>query len=206
MKNIFIISHPEFQEREENLINAILEIPEIVFHLRKPGLPEQETRDILRKINPGFLPRVALHFHQEVLSPEFDLVRVHFPVEKRKITGKVDLELMAERGLIRSTSVHFDAEIPACAADYDFVFYGPVWNSISKPGYYGKIPDVNHFDMSVRKKLVGIGGVVPEKFELLAELGFLNAGISGWIWSEPEKIEAKKKILVSSWHKHGLLS
>ena len=166
-------------------------------HIRKPDFTAEELREYLKALDPRFLPYIAIHSHQEIVSPELELRRVHFPEAKRLRTAPVEFELMREKGFFLSTSVHHFGELKKCAKYFHRIFLGPVFNSISKKGYRGRtFPILN---LQREAEIIGIGGVKNSNVSNLHELGYDGAAFLGWIWENPAEAVNRFKSVIAKW-------
>jgi len=150
-----------------------------VLHIRKPDNDPAAFRQLMTEIEPVFYDRIVIHQHHE-LATTFSLIRLHYPEKKRPSAGA--LGAMKEAGYILSTSIHELDALQDCAA-YDYVFYGPVFNSISKPGYESVL--AADFMLPVRNggpQLIAIGGITLSKLKILKDMNFDGAALLGAVW------------------------
>lgn len=72
-------------------------------------------------------------------------------------------------------------------------FLSPIYGSISKPGYEAAFPDADALASALagaRYPVLALGGVTPDKFEELRELGFAGAALLGAVWQAPDPVAA----------------
>lgn len=97
-----------------------------------------------------------------------------------------------------STSFHALQDLGVCRGELDYVLLSPIYASISKPGYGGSgaaaaFPDADGLASALagsRYPVLALGGVTPERFPELAELGFAGAALLGSIWSADDPLAA----------------
>ena len=97
-----------------------------------------------------------------------------------------------------STSFHALQDLGVCRGELDYVLLSPIYASISKPGYGGRgaaaaFPDSDSLASALagsRYSVLALGGVTPERFPELAELGFAGAALLGSIWSADDPLAA----------------
>lgn len=85
-----------------------------------------------------------------------------------------------------------------CRGELDYVFLSPIFPSISKAGYGGTgaaaaFPDADRLASALagsRYPVLALGGVTPERFPELAELGFAGAALLGGIWGADYPLQA----------------
>ena len=111
----------------------------------------------------------------------FKINRIHFPEALRIKLKEEELENIKSKGFTLSTSIHDLSELNALSKAFDYTFYGPVFESISKPGYKPKTKEIilpNNKEI----KIIAIGGVTPDKISELEKLNFDGAAFLGAIW------------------------
>lgn len=179
---LIVISKPSFFEGEAKLINQLFESGMARFHLRKEGAEKHEYEQLLGNINPEYLERVALHqFHE--LAVDFGIRRLHFPEAQRE-RGQ-HLLLPNPEGFTLSTSIHKTDQL-ADLENFKYTFYGPVFHSISKKDYPSVVPESFKLRNPTGVKVIALGGVTPEKIDLVRQMGFDGAAILGLLWTVPE--------------------
>ena len=181
---LIVISNPDTVAHEARLINQLFEAGLTRFHLRKPEWDEQQLVDLLRQIHQAFYPYIALHQHH-LIAMDFDIKRLHY-TEKHRLATELDkLAHQKEGGYVLSTSIHDVAELNSLAP-FDYTFFGPVFNSISKPGYQSRLTEgfrINQNDF--QPKIIALGGVEAANLGKLKAMNFDGAAVLGTIWNNP---------------------
>src|SRR5690606_33509474 len=138
-----------------------------LFHLRKPGLSLRFFADLIRGLDPAFRHRVVLHqFHE--YGPEWGINNLHFSELKRssylkdKAVGQ-EPEHTTRTGCL-STSIHA-LEKAAELERFNYSFFGPVFDSLSKPLYPGILPKNFRLPAQMQGKLVALGGISLENID-----------------------------------------
>lgn len=179
---LIVISKPSFFEGEAELINQLFESGMERFHLRKEGAEKHKYEQLLGNIHPEYLERVALHqFHE--LAADFGIQRLHFPEAQRKSGQHLLLRLSETANL--STSIHHTNQLTDLE-NFKYTFYGPVFPSISKKDYPSVVPDGFKLRNPGGVKVIALGGITPEKIDLVRQMGFDGAAILGLLWNTPE--------------------
>ncbi|HXB03124.1 MAG TPA: thiamine phosphate synthase [Opitutaceae bacterium] len=145
MKLVFI--SPEHDEpREIAVLGALFAAGLERYHVRKPHWSAAQLETWLRALPADWRPRLVLHSHHELVE-KFNLGGRHWRDEK---VGRVipnpplqPLDMQGKRRVtdnapylpITSRSCHDLATLRAAFGHYDSVFFGPIFPSISKPGY-----------------------------------------------------------------------
>lgn len=183
---LIVISGTEDIADEAAIINDLFQAGLLRLHLRKPGSTLQQVRVLLDGIDAAFYNRIALHQHHGLAS-EYGITRQHYPEHMRVQTMSDELIGQRAKGYTLSTSVH-DLQAIASLAGFDYAFLGPVFNSLSKPGYNSTLQfgfSLNKQD--VKPEIIAIGGIEPQKISTIKAMGFDGIAVLGTIWGQPEK-------------------
>jgi len=181
---LIVISHPDTVAREAQLINQLFEAGLTCFHLRRPDWDEKRLIDLLRQIDQSFYPYIALHQYHNI-AIDFNIKRLHYTEKHRLATEQDQLILQKEGGFVLSTSIHDITDLSSLTP-FDYTFFGPVFNSISKPGYQSKLTKGFHIDRNTAQpKVIALGGVEHMNLDKLKHMGFDGAAVLGTIWNDP---------------------
>ncbi len=198
-----VLSNPTPIGDEAAILNSLFEEGMELFHLRKPNAGIEEIRRLVEKIKPQYRTRIALHQHHE-LATELGIHRLHFTEEKRNVTDEKRFIELKEKEYVVSTSIHAIKEYKKLSSSFDYVFFGPVFDSISKQGYTSTI--TSDFVFPIEKalpKVIAIGGVDVETLAHIKKMNFSGAAVLGTIWQHPEKSIAQFKIVQKAWKQLG---
>lgn len=189
---LFVIAHPTILKDETLLVNQLFDAGLPVFHLRKPTADEAIHRKFLDGILSEYHNRVALH-HFHALANDYNIKRLHHTESFRKSSTVGDFS----QPYTYSTSIHRLAEIDRIS-QYHYSFFGPVFNSLSKPGYMGITDNGFSVTQSKTTKLIALGGIGLNNMDQVKAMGFDGIALLGSIWNEPaqaiinfKKIQAK---------------
>ncbi|MDW7694249.1 thiamine phosphate synthase [Flammeovirgaceae bacterium SG7u.111] len=166
-------------EKEGAQIKEILEMGAAVLHVRKPGISKEEMYAWLQQFQPEHLAQMVLHQHQE-LADEFVVKGVHLPEYTRNsLAGSLEeyMDKYQGRGFTVSTSFH-EIETLKSFSNFDYCFLSPIFSSISKSNYEGRHFEVKGF----AQKIIALGGITPDKFSLIKEMGFAGGAVLGAVW------------------------
>ncbi len=189
---IVVLSDPENGRHECEQVNQLFEAGLQRFHVRKPEFSELEMRNYLKSIDPDYYPLLVMHqFHE--LAADFQIQGLHFPVNLRKRTHETQLKKLKKEGFWLSTSIHDLLEINAVELEFDAAFISPVFDSISKPGYFGKSFDSKIIKQKKAIELIALGGVAPENCKEAFEMGYDGVALLGAIWNSLSPTETFKK-------------
>jgi thiamine-phosphate pyrophosphorylase len=184
---LIVISSPAPIPDEARRINQLFDAGLEIFHLRKPTYRESLVFELIRDIEPEHHQKIALHQHHD-LAAAFGINRLHFPEKNRNLVEESELQDLKTAGFRLSTSVHSLetlGQLPSC---FRYAFFGPVFNSISKPGYAATIPvDFCLTEEDKTVPVIALGGIDESNIALIREMNFDGAALLGTIWTVPEK-------------------
>jgi thiamine-phosphate pyrophosphorylase len=125
-----------------------------------------------------YLSRVSLGDHFE-LADEFLVGGVHLSGRQKNYQGKRELRL--------SKSCHSFEELRQ-TSNFDYVFFSPVFNSISKRGYNAAFSEAELLEASasglINEKVIALGGIDENTLPLLAPYSFGGAAVLGTVWTD----------------------
>jgi thiamine-phosphate pyrophosphorylase len=182
---LFAISHPEFIPNEAERINALFRDGLMRLHLRKPHCNIADLSRLIGEIEPAYYSKIALHSHHE-FAAEFGITRLHFPEKLRQETPEFMLENLRNAGFKLSTSIHDIGALNELSKAFDYTFFGPVFNSISKQGYQRVVEDDFYLkEEQKRLKVIAIGGIDHSNLNKIQQMNFDGAAMLGAIWHFP---------------------
>lgn len=181
---LVVISHPDKVKNEADIINHLFMNGLNKIHLRKPDWSLEQTISLIKQIEPAYRTRIALH-QQHTIAIDLDIKHLHFKEKDRRGICREILDFLRESDMILSTSIHDLTEISSLKC-FDYCFYGPVFNSISKVNYQGKLSDNFNLPLNKGAHLYAIGGICKENIHQVKNLGFDGVGVLGTIWEKPE--------------------
>jgi len=183
---LVVISKEDFFSDEADYINRLFEEGMTSFHLRKPNASIQEIQSLLSSIDSNFLKNISLHQYHS-LAPDYGIKRLHFTEANRLNTSREQLDLLRKSGYTLSTSVHSMENLQDFTGLFDYIFYSPVFDSISKSGYKSNLPanfKVNDEYQSIQT--IALGGINSLNIKLVKEMKFNGAAVLGSLWQNPE--------------------
>lgn len=185
-----VISDPFYFNDEARLINQLFEAGMPYFHLRKPGTGKDHCANLISGIDPCYHERIALHQCHEMVENFPLITRLHYPEKYRKENDSYN------RNYTRSTSIHSLKDLNKLT-DFDYTFFGPVFNSLSKPGYSGLTStELQLPSSSNRIKIIALGGIEENKIEKVKRMGFDGLAVLGSIWCNKKQVLSNFKKLI----------
>jgi thiamine-phosphate pyrophosphorylase len=181
---LIVISNPIAGINEAELINGLFRAGLKYFHLRKPKSDRQAQRDLLLEIDPEFWDRIALHQYHD-MADEFGIKRLHYTESARQLPSCGTMLKQIADGYRLSTSIHDMISIPEIE-HFHYVFYGPVFNSISKAGYQSVVPEDFILEKNgYKNNVIALGGVQSSNLRQIRSMGFDGAAVLGTLWNQP---------------------
>ncbi|MCM1483124.1 MAG: thiamine phosphate synthase [Muribaculaceae bacterium] len=160
-------------ENEVDAIIAILDHGWDRIHLRHPDADENSIRNIIERIPGSFHPRIKLHSHFH-LACEYGLGGIHLNARNPDMPAGYNGAWSCSCHNISDISHHTEAE---------YATLSPIFDSISKSGYNAAFTP-NELD-GIRQisspRVIALGGITPEKAELVAQYGFAGYAVLGYM-------------------------
>jgi thiamine-phosphate pyrophosphorylase len=174
---ILVITPPQPIGQEVETIHEFFRMGLEILHLRKPGYSSKDMEKMLQKIESRYHDRIMLHGNHE-LSRRYQLRGLHFPARIRH-------ESSNQLPLCQSSSCHSINELEACGSHFEYLLVSPVFDSISKEGYYAGInlEELEEYICRNTRQVVGLGGITPETLRQLPK-DCWGAAALGYVWSQ----------------------
>jgi len=200
---LVVITNPTAVADEAIIINALFDEGLEILHVRKPGVAIDEMSALIEQIKPQYLHQVALHQHHEIAG-DLGINRLHFTEVKRKKVSEEKLMQLKRENNMLSTSIHQTEEYQNLSPYFDYSFYGPVFDSISKQGYISTNPDDFIFPVQLnRPRVIAIGGIDSTNIQKAVNMQFYGVAALGTIWQKPDQSIQQFKALQKAWKQTG---
>lgn len=193
MFSIIIITPEINHPHEIQILHALVRAHNITIHVRKPDFTEKEYRLYLSDC-ASILSHMVLHEHHS-LAKEFSVKGIHLKERDRKSATQIDNDVK-----VISTSFHIIADVKNISHAFEYVFYSPLFKSISKENYGSNttreqlILTATELKKFTSIPVIGLGGINEENIVLVKECGFDGAALLGAVWESEEPIEAFDQI------------
>lgn len=186
---MIVITNPVPVANEIDTIHSLFENGLELLHIRKPDYSEEEMNAFLSKIKSKFRQQLVLHSHHPLASV-FGIHRIHF-TEKARNEAAESLKKWKEKQCILSTSIHQILDFEELSGVFDYAFFGPVFESISKPDYLSNLDFRQELIQRKNNKtaLIALGGITSEKIKAVLDYGFDDVALLGNIWNSNNPIE-----------------
>ncbi len=202
---LVVISPEQTDLREAAALAGLFRAGLDRYHIRKPDWSREELASWLRTLPESFRPHLVLHQHHDLVA-ELGLGGSHW----RDDSGASRLLDPAARppgapagAGYTSRSCHDLDSLRAALGRYDAVLFGPIFPSISKPGY-GPRPGFDAEMLSGflrerkaavrRTSVLGLGGVAVEHLPQVAAMGFDGVAVLGAVWQTGDPVRAFREL------------
>ncbi|WP_319287600.1 thiamine phosphate synthase [Desulfosarcina sp.] len=188
---LIIISPPEDNPDEPEVVCWVLHQSSATVYLRKPGQTDRQIADYLKQVPVSYHPRIMVHGHPRLLD-HFDLMGIHFTEKERTHNLQRLRQLrLAQPGCRLSSAFHRITDIPEYDGLFDYILLSPIFDSISKPGYRSAFDhsDLRPFLSWTEHTVIALGGLDAQRAVTAASLGFKGIAVLGAVWQAvpPEK-------------------
>ncbi|NJX13974.1 thiamine phosphate synthase [Tamlana crocina] len=182
---VVLIAPEQDIKNEIFILNQLFEVGLEYFHLRKPRKDYHFYRNYLNQIDKKYHSKIVVHQHHELIN-DYNLKGIHFQEAQRRELSLDTLQTIRnEQNISMSSSFHSTEELIACEFHFDYHLLSPVFSSISKQGYKGRGFEVN----SVKKTVIGMGGVTTKNLSEFTKLGYQGVGVLGGIWQSETPVQ-----------------
>lgn len=176
---LILISNPTSLAEEATLIKQLFDEGLDLFHIRRPHDSEQNVVKLIEALDSRYHPKISLHQHHH-LADQYAIKKLHFGEHHRREQGHHMPQLLKDKGYRLSTSVHNIEDFERLNPSFHYSFLGPVFDSISKPGYTasleGTIPGIR-----TSTRAIAIGGIEAANVHRLRG-HFDGVALLGTIW------------------------
>lgn len=181
---VIAITSPLATNNEAEKIAEILYSGKADFvHIRKPGAEEKLVEALINRIPESLHCCLKLHDHYP-LAKRLGCSGIQLNSRNSLPASQIQEFKISDKDFTISKSMHSLKELENARA-FDYVTLSPIFPSISKAGY------CSNFDFKELQKwllkndnVFALGGVTPDKFSLLKEMGFAGAAMLGYFWQE----------------------
>ena len=187
---MIVITNPIAKPNEIDTIHTLFENGLELLHIRKPDFSAAEMKTFVSKIKKAFKHRLVLH-SQHQLASEFGIYRIHFTEKTRVEIAEESLKNWKKNRYTLSTSIHQMSDFERLSSVFDYAFFGPIFNSISKPNYTSKLDFKKELEQRENNTiaLIALGGITAQNIKTALAFGFDDVALLGTIWNSNNPIE-----------------
>jgi thiamine-phosphate pyrophosphorylase len=183
--DIVVISPENADSREVGAMEGFFAAGLVRYHLRKPSWTSDALESWLVDLPRAWRHRIVLHQHRAL-------------VEKLGLGGAHDRDNEAvPAGRRFSRSCHDIDSLRRSLRDYQSIFLGPVFPSITKQGYrpppdfpWTELKSMLGTRTAADGRVLAVGGVTAGGLGRCRDLGFDGAAVLGAVWSEQDPVAA----------------
>lgn len=174
-------------ENEAKIVNWMFDNGLYQYHLRKNNPRKSDYIAFLDQIDKVFLDRIVIHDYFELVE-SYSIKGIHLNTQKRKEAYTIEHAKSYAYNLSMklSTSCHSKEEYELLRNEFDQLWVGPVFESISKKGY---APSIHWKVKDKNTRMVAVGGVCPANLTQLCQRGFDKAAVLGYLWNDMKHLK-----------------
>jgi thiamine-phosphate pyrophosphorylase len=181
-------------ENEHQIIERMFRHGLRYLHVRKPKYTKEKMKKYLEGFSEEYLEKIIVHSHHS-LALSMNLKGIHLTEKHREnsfgVWKKFRLYKLVKPRLQITTSFHKLHDINHSNEKYDYIFFSPVFKSISKEDYdpaytLGTIYDTLHH---TKENVVALGGVTDENIATCYETRFWGVALSGYLWQAEDPVK-----------------
>jgi len=176
---LILMTPPSYFVEEDKIITSLSEEGLDILHLRKPNTAPMYAERLLTLIPEQYHKRIVVHGHF-YLKDEYKLKGIHLSERNPNIPGNY-------KGHI-SRSCHTLEELKANKKGYDYLFFNPIFDDISKLSYQGNYTPEEirkaHKAGIIDKKVIALGRIDADNIKQVKDYGFGGAAVQGGIWDK----------------------
>jgi thiamine-phosphate pyrophosphorylase len=196
---LFIFTQSENFKDEEKYISQLLELGASGIYLRKNNYSAEYIFNIFKKVDRKFHQKIIIpfSFYDENNLKEFNSI-IHFKEKERTSANFCKVPVDA----VLSTSIHDLSEWKILSDKFKYVFYSPVFESISKLNYKPKV-SLEKLSVQIKKyrstqkklpQLIALGGINESNILQIKDADFDGAALLGSIWKSDNPLNVFEKI------------
>lgn len=193
MFNIVVITPEINHPLEAQILSALVLDHDCIIHIRKPHFGINEYKEYLLK-NDKLTTQFVLHEHHS-LAKEFPVKGIHLKEkDKNQVTDyPINIKII-------STSLHVVEDANKLKYPFEYVFFSPLFESISKQNYGSNTTQemlketVLGLKHNTKIPIIGLGGINKENIVWVKNSRFDGAAILGAIWQSEDPLKTFEEI------------
>lgn len=191
---VVVFSAPDNFEGELEIVKQLLK-HNIIFHIRKPKFSYEDLYNYLEQIPSEFYPKIVIHQHIKLLNvfklKGFHCTRYFLAKNEENIKG-----VFSEyKAFSFSKSCHTLEELKN-SNDFDYVFFSPVFKSISKANYESnyQFESIDKAIKTINTPVIALGGITNKNIPQLLKSNFSGCAFLGSIWNNGKPLNNFNRI------------
>jgi thiamine-phosphate pyrophosphorylase len=195
---LFGITPPVLHPSHLSQVNALFKEGLHYLYIRSSETNAAAWEQLIGKIDPAYYPRLLLPGN----APQAAAGGRHIRHVRERERERAKAVSGSEAGSLYTTSVHQLAQVPQLSASYKYVFFSPLFPSISKPGYGPQLAfntvAVQLAELQQRHAalpgLIGLGGINAANIARVKAAGFQGAALLGALWQQASPVQALRNL------------
>ena len=195
MLDLIVISPEADYPNEHDWVIKLFEAGLERFHVRKPGMTDEEVQAYVQAFPREWHPLIVPHQSHELIQP-MGLGGWHFKDLKAQLDRAHHWRRMRADGQRFSRPIHSLDALNEDQNGWDYVFLSPVFNSISKQNYGPKwektqlTAALHYCKDAYQTKVYALGGVDESRVGDVRDMGFDGVALLGAIWTNRYPLES----------------
>jgi len=191
---LIVVTGASSIDNEHEIIERMLRHGLKYLHVRKPKYSKGKMVKYLEKFSKDHRDKIIIHSHHG-LALSMGLKGIHLTeklrADKFGVWKKFNLFRTIKPKLQITTSYHKLSDLKKNKRKYDYVFFSPVFESISKEDHEPSYTLANMYDaMNYNDlKVIALGGVTADKISICFETRFSGVALSGYLWEAGDPVE-----------------
>lgn len=197
---LLVQSSPKIIEGETEIVKELFDNGLETFHLRKKNASTRQIEEYINTIPRKYWSRIVLHSHYK-LAIKYNLKGIHLNRNFKKQKFIYWIKLFYYRfkrpNLQVSSSFNNLSSLYNDDNNYDYVFLSPVFDSVNKNGYQSSFSQHNLAValMKSKHKTMALGGIQPNRFDSIKEMGFAGMVLSEALWNSENSVDMFKSAI-----------
>jgi thiamine-phosphate pyrophosphorylase len=190
---LLVVTPSTTLENEHEILEQMFKHGLKYLHVRKPKYSREKMISYLSGFSTRNRDKIIIHSHHS-LALSMGLKGIHLTEKHREETfgvwKKFNLFRLRRSNLQITTSFHKLQDIDRERKKYRYVFFSPVFESITKEDYEPSYSLGVIYDKLQKTKtnVVALGGVDAAKIDLCFETGFWGVALSGYLWQSDDPL------------------
>jgi thiamine monophosphate synthase len=189
-----VITNPTSMDNEHEILEKMFRHGLKTLHVRKPQYSREKMKKYLKGFSPKSLEKIIIHSHHS-LALTMGIKGIHLTEKHREkgfdVWKKFNLYRIIKPKLQITTSYHKLKDINDARRKYAYVFFSPVFESISKEDYAPVYSLASIYDALHHTKVnvMALGGVDADKITKCYDARFWGVALSGYLWQSEDPVK-----------------
>ncbi len=190
-----VLTHASSLENEHQLIEKMFKRGLKNLHVRKPAYSKEQLKKYIEKFPREYRNKMIIHSHHS-LALSMGLKGIHLTEKHRKdsfgVWKKFNLFRLVRPHMHISGSFHMINDLKHNGGRFDYAFFSPVFESISKENHKPDYSLRTIFNLLNNRKeinAIALGGIENSNITACFETLFSGVALSGYLWLSNNPVE-----------------